>query len=294
MRGITTIHSITIHAALLYARALLKQSRIESYVLDSRLLLTYVTDFSYEVIAGTPERCLDIAQFESYKQLVERRANREPIAHILNRREFWGLDFYVTKDTLDPRPDSETLVEAALRYFPDKTKPLRILDLGTGTGCLLLALLTEYKNAAGTGIDISLGALEVAKRNALHLGLAQRTEFILQYWGTGLTGNYDLIISNPPYIEEGVIPTLEPEVAQYEPHLALSGGVDGLDCYRALIPDIATLLADNGIAVIEFGKGQEHYVTEILATHYLRVVGYGQDLAATVRCVIATHENKDS
>jgi release factor glutamine methyltransferase len=283
-------HTITLQAALAAAHESLSASLIPSYRLDARLLLEYATGLSREIIAGYPEREITAAEWEAYTALIARRAAREPLSHITGQREFWGLPFDVTADTLDPRPDSETLIEAALQYFPDKNAKLRILDLGTGSGCLLLSLLSEYQQARGTGIDISPAALEVAKRNSIALKLEERTDFILQSWGKGLSGSYDLIITNPPYIENTVIKTLEPEVASYEPHLALSGGEDGLDCYRALAPDIAALLTPGGVSIIEFGQGQEHDVTIIMAAHQLRAVSYGYDLGGITRCVTVTPE----
>jgi release factor glutamine methyltransferase len=289
----TDQNSITVRDALAYAWPLLEQSLIPGYRLDARLLLEHVTGLSREAITGHPETSLLPAQFVAYKELLARRVLREPVSHIIQKREFWGLHFYVTKDTLDPRPDSETLIEAVLARFPDREAPLTILDLGTGTGCLLLTLLTEYPNARGTAVDISPAALEVARHNSVHLGVGARTEFNLSSWGETLTGNFDLIISNPPYIEEADIASLEPEVAHYEPHLALSGGRDGLECYRALAPRINALLRADGIAVLECGKGQENDVSTILLAHNIHRVSYAYDLAGVARCVIATKNTND-
>lgn len=285
-----TQNHITLNDALAYGQVALEQALIPSSRLDARILLEHASCLSREQVVFDPQRLLSAGQWDMFKHLVTRRADREPVSHIINRREFWGYHFYVTKDTLDPRPDSETLIEAALKCFPDKDNPLKILDLGTGTGCLLLTLLSEYRNAMGTAVDISPAALEVAKRNCHHLGLEQRVEFILQCWGNGLNGSFDLIISNPPYIEEAAIAALEPEVVRYEPHLALSGGEDGLQCYRDIAPDIARLLTDDGISILEFGKEQEEHVTDILATHHLKKLSYAYDLAGIARCIIVTLE----
>lgn len=279
---------MSLNDALAYGQNALEQSFIPSARLDARLLLAHSSGLSREAMLLDMKKPLAAPEWDDFKALVARRAAREPLSHIVCRREFWGCHFYVTKDTLDPRPDSETLIEEALKCFPNKAAPLRILDLGTGTGCLLLTLLKEYPNARGTAVDISPAALDVAKINCHNLGLEQRVEFALQCWGKGLSGSYDLIISNPPYIEEGAIAALEPEVALYEPRLALTGGEDGLQCYRELAPDIASLLADDGFSILEFGKGQEHQVAAILATSHLQTISFGSDLSGTVRCITVT------
>jgi release factor glutamine methyltransferase len=208
------------------------------------------------------------------------------MAHILGRREFWSLDFAVTSDTLTPRPDSETLVAAVLDIVAGRDRPLGILDLGTGTGCLLLALLHELPNATGVGVDRSAAALAVALGNAQALGLAPRVQFHEGDWGEGLTGRFDVVISNPPYIVSADVPNLSPEV-RHEPRLALDGGADGLDAYRALAPHVGRLLEPAGVAVLEIGEGQAPAVEEILRTAGLKPVDRRRDLAGIERCIVA-------
>lgn len=241
---------------------------------------------------GYPARLVERAGLAAYRTMVERRAKREPVSRILGRREFWSLSFAVTPDTLDPRPDSETLVEAALALtrtlWPGRDTPISILDLGTGTGCLLLALLSELPQAIGMGTDISPGALRVARANAQALGLAHRTGFAVSDWGDGFKGPFNLILVNPPYIAERDIRRLEPEVAVYEPHKALSGGIDGLTAYRRIAPRLGSLLAPGGRALLEIGAGQAAEVTGLLVEEGLKIGGILRDLGDVERCIIAS------
>jgi release factor glutamine methyltransferase len=195
-----------------------------------------------------------------YQPLLLRRAAREPLALITGRREFWSLPFAVSPATLIPRADSETLLEAALALFRDRGSVARILDLGTGTGCLLLAALTEFPAAFGVGVDLAPEAARLAAGNAATLGLAARAAFLVGDWAAPLDGRFDLILCNPPYIEAAAIPTLMQDVWQYEPPSALDGGPDGLDAYRRIIPALADLLSPSGAAVLEVGQGQAEMV----------------------------------
>ena len=175
---------------------------------------------------------------------------------ILGRQEFWSLDFEASPATLIPRADSETLIDAALEAMPDRSRVRTILDLGTGTGCLLLAALTEYPGAWGLGVDRSAEAAALASRNAAALGLAARAAFLCGNWGDALVGRFDLVLSNPPYIPTGEIAGLMPEVARHEPGSALDGGVDGLDAYRRIVAALPGLVAPGGVAILELGIGQ--------------------------------------
>jgi release factor glutamine methyltransferase len=192
----------------------------------------------------------------TFEALVARRAAREPLALILGRREFWSLEFAVSSATLIPRPDSETLIEAALAAFADRAPPRRVLDLGTGTGCLLLAALSEFRGAIGVGVDRSAAAAALAARNAASLGMADRATFVCGDWASALDGRFDLVVCNPPYIPSSDLRDLMPEVARYEPHSALDGGADGLAAYRRLLPELHRLLTPNGFAALELGAGQ--------------------------------------
>ncbi len=195
-----------------------------------------------------------------FEPLLRRREAREPLAYILGRREFWGLDFAVSSATLIPRPDSETLVEAVLELGGDIR---RVLDLGTGTGCLLLAVLQEHHGAFGVGVDVSAAAAALAARNAAALGMAGRAAFFAGDWAAALNGKFDLVLSNPPYIPAADIAGLMPEVAQYEPLSALVGGPEGLEAYRRIIAALPDLLTKDGKAVLELGVGQAPYVSDI-------------------------------
>lgn len=261
---------------------------VDSARLDARLLVAEVLGVEPMKVATYPETPLTEAQAARLADLAGRRAAREPMSHILGRRGFWTLSLKVTADTLDPRGDTETVVEAVLDALADRDRAWRLLDFGTGTGAILLALLTELPNATGLGIDKSAAALAVARDNAETNGLSRRVEFALGEWGRGLDGCFDAIVSNPPYIPDHEIDALEPEVARYEPRLALAGGPDGLGCYRALAPDVARLLAPGGVAAVEVGAGQAEAVAALLADAGLQVTGARRDLAGIARCVTAT------
>lgn len=260
---------------------------IDSARLDARLLVAEVLGVESLYLATHPEIVVTAQQQAAIEVMAARRENREPISHILGRRGFWTLDLLVTKDTLDPRPDTETLVQGVLDRVGDHQAALRLLDFGTGSGCILLALLSELPNAQGLGIDQSAGALAVAAENAMRNGLAERARFQPGNWGAGLAGPFDVIVSNPPYIPDADIAGLEPEVARHEPLSALAGGVDGLDCYRHLVPEMARLLAPGGLAGFEVGAGQAEAVAGLFSTHGFHDVRITQDLAGIGRCVFA-------
>jgi release factor glutamine methyltransferase len=208
-------------------------------------------------------RLSDLAVPVEADALLARRLAHEPVAHITGTRDFWTLSLKVSPDVLIPRPDSETLIEAALGHFAGRAGPRRILDLGTGSGALLLAALSEWPQATGLGIDISAGALAVAQENAQRCGLADRADFVAGDWAQDLDGRFDLILCNPPYIEADAV--LAPEVADHEPHGALFAGADGLDCYRRLAPGMARLLETGGIALFEIGHDQGRAVSALFA-----------------------------
>jgi release factor glutamine methyltransferase len=226
------------------------------------------------------------AETDPYEKLLRRREAREPLALILGHREFWGMEFAVSDATLVPRPESETLIEAACSAFPDHAHPpQRILDLGTGTGCLLLATLAEFPAAFGVGVDVSLAAAALAQRNAAMLGFGNRTAFVVADWTHAVAGRFDLVIANPPYVATAEIRGLMPEVAVYEPKSALDGGIDGLDAYRQLVPALPALLSSAGVAVLEIGSEQAEAVA-VLARGAGLTTSLLPDLAGRPRAIV--------
>jgi len=275
--------------ALRHAVLELQRAHIETASMDARILLQYVLGVTREQLLLNIENELTTAQAIMFNAIIERRVQRQPVSQLTGKREFWGMCFRVTEHTLDPRPDSETLVEAILARVHTREAALQVLDLGTGTGCLLLTVLSEYPNATGTGVDMCKNALAVAQENARTLGMEQRTAFVLSCWGEAVEGSYDIVISNPPYIPSSVIFGLAPEVAQWEPRLALDGGTDGMDCYRAIIPQLKRLLKPTGLAVFEIGIGQARELEALVQSHGLQVAGSKDDMASITRCVLVTH-----
>lgn len=214
-----------------------------------------------------------------------RRLRGESVARIIGRREFWGLPFQLSPGTLEPRPDTECLVEAALKSVTNRQEPLRILDLGTGTGCILIALLHELPNAKGTGADICPGAVSVATRNAVRNNVANRADFIVSDWACSIDGTFDLIVSNPPYIRSSVIDSLATEVRNFDPLKALDGGEDGLDAYRRILADCRTLLSETGKIIFEIGYDQEQALRQIGNEEPFVVTSVIADLAGLARVV---------
>lgn len=280
--GLATVRRLLDDAASRLAAAGVAEPRR-----DARLLLGAAMESSAAALLSRDDLVVDAAAAARFGGYVARRADREPVSRILARREFWSLPFRLTPALLDPRPDSESLIEAALALAPDRTAPLRLLDLGTGSGCLLLALLSELPQATGLGIDRDLDAVAGAAANARALGLEPRAAFRPGDWGAGLAERFDLVVANPPYIPDGEIGTLAPEVARYEPRGALAGGPDGLDAYRVLAGQLDGLLHANGHAVLEFGRGQDAAVAALLRAAGLEIQGFGRDLSNVVRCVVA-------
>lgn len=229
------------------------------------------------------------ATAEAFRARIARRADREPVSRILGRRGFWRHEFLVGPETLDPRPDTETVVEVALEAMPGPQGPYRVLDLGTGTGCILLSILGDRPKATGLGIDISAGAVAVAAENARRLGLADRARFARGDWATAVDGTFDVIVSNPPYIPDAEVPGLEPEVSRHDPHTALKGGPDGLSPYRILAREARRLLSASGSLIVEVGAGQANDVATLFEAARLRVTDVRRDLAGIARCVRAAN-----
>lgn len=285
------IRQATLGEAVNGAARRLAAAGVDGARLDARLIVGRAAGLEAAALLARSENPASPEQIRRIEDMVARRARREPMAHILGEREFWSLTFRVTRDTLVPRPDTETLVQGALDWAADRGgpqgDPLRVLDLGTGTGCILLSLLSEWPGAQGVGVDISPSALAVAHENAERLGLAARARFLAGDWGAGLDGPFDVIVTNPPYVAEGDLAGLEPEVAEFDPRGALSGGTDGLAAYREIAPVIRALIAFEGAAFLEIGQGQDAEVFRMLEGAGLRVIGALKDLAGVTRCLAA-------
>jgi release factor glutamine methyltransferase len=236
-------------------------------------------------IVGDPHRELSAGQVERLDAYLERRIRREPVSHILGRKGFWNIMLGVTADVLTPRPETEVIVDHALRLFPEGG-PFRILDLGVGSGAILLAILAERPAARGLGIDVSEEALAVARDNAARLGLADRIALLRGDWSGGLAGSeFDLVVSNPPYIASPVIETLDPEVRDYEPRIALDGGPDGLEAYRQLAPEILRMLRPGGRFLVEIGYDQRAAAESLFRAAGAMEVETLQDLSTHDRVV---------
>ena len=275
----------SIKQALDIGRNQLRDAAIDNPALDARILLEHTLKLSHEELLLKQEHTISFAEFKDFSTLIERRKKSEPIAYLIHTKEFYGLEFYIDENVLIPRPDSETLIEEALKYFGPKSN-IKILDLGVGSGCLLLTLLHHFKNASGVAVDISKKALEVTKHNYKKLKLKNPIEFLDRDWNNlKLDSKFDLIISNPPYIKNNDIQDLQKDVKNYEPLTALKGGGDGLDCYKKLIPIIKNLLNPKAVAIIECGEGQHKQIAEISKEHGLDVKKYSRDLSEIVRCV---------
>lgn len=279
---------MTIGDALKLGAARLASAGIAEPRREARLILALALRLEPAIILGYPERIVEADEIGRFLPLLERRAAREPFSRIAGRRQFWSLDLAISPDTLDPRPDSETLVETTLALLPDRAAPLRVLDLGTGSGALLLALLSELPNAMGVGVDLLPSAAATGRRNAASLGLQGRALFLAGSWADAISSGWaDVIVANPPYIPTAEIEALAPEVARYDPHLALDGGPDGLSVYRALAGDMHRLLGPGGVVTLEIGAGQAVSVTELLVKAGLVLRAVGRDLAGIDRCVVA-------
>jgi release factor glutamine methyltransferase len=280
--------SLTIEATRRQLATRFEAADIESPELDARLLVGHALALDLTGLISEANRALTSDESDRIEHLASRRLAGEPVARILGEKEFWGLSLTLSPKTLVPRPDTETVVELALdmlRAGP-ANKPPRIADLGTGTGAILLALLSELPEATGIGTDISEDALATASENATRLGLAPRASFIRCDYASELTGPFDLIVSNPPYIATGEIAGLAREVRDHDPVAALDGGPDGLAAYRALIPQAARLLADGAALVVEAGQGQARDIQALMAAAGLTPRGTPRaDLAGISRAV---------
>ena len=268
---------------------ILKQNSVSTYQLDTELILSNVLNKSREQILTGLNKDLSEEIVESFFKLLLRRARKEPIAYIFREKEFWSKKFFVNNDTLIPRPETELMIEKTSKYFYGK-KPF-ILDVGTGSGCILLSLLKENQNSRGVGIDISNKAIKVAKDNANKLGLSSRSKFYKRSIDETLVNKFDLIVSNPPYLTNSQIKNLPQDIKAYEPEIALKGGNDGLDVIKKVIYKSKSILKKKGMLALEIGNRQYIKVLKFLKSNNFRKVLLVKDYQDNVRCIISVLEN---
>ena len=266
---------------------ILKDKEIQTAKLDTEILMSKVLDKDrkYVILNNTKE--LQKKNFEYFKKLIKERSFRKPIAYLINKKSFWNSEFYITSDTLIPRPDTELLIDQALMLTKNKNN-LNLLDIGVGSGCILLSILKEKKNFYGTGIDISKKCLNISKINAKNLKLETRTKFYKTDVDKFSLGKYDLIISNPPYVNKFDLKYLDKDVACFEPRLALDGGLDGLSEIRKVIKKSSELIKKNGKFILEIGFDQKNKVINLLKKEGFYINGTLKDLAKNDRCIVCT------
>ena len=289
MRSLPDFDSLTVGAAQRACVAPLKDADIDEPVMEARLLVGFVLGGGPERVLADRDEPLTAEQASALNAALTQRCQRVPMAQITGVREFWSLPFKVTSATLTPRPDTETLVEGLLHHVSEA--PARILDLGTGTGCILLALLNEWPDATGVGVDASADALAVARENGETLGLGSRAQFVQadwnqEQWTHVLGGPFDVVVSNPPYIPAPDIEALEADVRTHEPRRALDGGDDGLDAYHAIISQLNVLVAVDGVVGFEVGINQADDVATMILEAGFEMLEKRADLGGVVRTVI--------
>jgi release factor glutamine methyltransferase len=264
-----------------------RQAGLDTPELDARVLVGHALGLDHAALMAHADRRLRGGEAERMRAFAKRRLGREPVARIVGRKEFWSLQFVITPAVLVPRPETETLVEAALGALDIKpARCLRIADLGTGSGALLLALLHELEGAHGVGADVSPAALELARANCERLGLARRAAFVACDFGAALEGGFDLVVSNPPYVAEPEWPRLDPEVRSHDPKLALDGGADGLAAYRRIASDAQRLLARGAYLIVELGAGMTDRVSAVFVAAGLVILAARPDLNGVPRALI--------
>jgi len=266
---------------------ILQKNKISNPQLDSEILLSNSIKRDKKHVILNPKEVLNSEQLGKFKNLIERRKKGEPIAYLINKKEFWKDEFFVNKDVLIPRPDSELIIEQVLKIY-SKDDQLQILDIGTGSGCILLSILKERSNFYGTGIDISKKSINVSKFNAKQLNLTNRVKFFHSSVDNFNNGKYDIIVSNPPYIKQLSLKYLEKDVVNFEPKLALSGGFDGFSKIRKVINKASILIKKNGKFILEIGFNQKNKVIKILKEEGFYVNKAIKDYGNNDRCIIST------
>ena len=276
-----------IWSAVMEGTDILKNKSILSSQLDTEILMSKAINKNREYIILNHDEALNEENIKHFKKLVQERATKKPIAYILNKKFFWKYEFYVNKNTLIPRPDTEIIVEQILKVTKNKNN-LRILDIGVGSGCILLSILKEKKNFYGTGIDISKNSLDISRINAKKLFVDKRVKFFQSDVDKFDQGKYDLVVSNPPYINRNKIKYLESDVSKFEPRLALDGGLDGLSVIRKVIKKSSELLKKNGKFILEIGFDQKSKVIKLLNNKGFYINSITKDLANNDRCIVST------
>jgi len=266
---------------------LLKEKNVHTYILDSELLLSKSLNKSREEILINLKQNVNKRALTEFKKYIIRRSNREPIAYLLGEKEFWSKKFFVNKDTLIPRPETELLVDKLVTFF--KKKRISILDIGTGTGCIILSLLSELKNSTGIAVDISSKAIKTAKKNASKFKLSDRIKFLNKPFENFYSKKFDLIVSNPPYIKRLDIKNLSDDIKNFEPRMALDGGNDGLDLIKKVIYKSKEILKINGTLALEIGNEQINKVSKILIDNKFRIKCVIKEYRNNVRCVFAEY-----
>jgi release factor glutamine methyltransferase len=277
----------TVADCLAEAAAALAAAGLDEPRRRARRLVAAALGLSPSEVFADPGRGIAGGEGERVAVLLRRELAHEPWSRVVGLREFWGLEFRLCADAFDPRPETETIVEAALARLRERARAYRLLDLGTGSGCLLLAVLSERPNATGIGIERAPGAAATARGNAAALGLAGRARFVVGDWAGAIAGAFDAIVANPPYIPTGEIAALPPEVRDHDPRRALDGGPDGLAAYRAIAADLPRLLTSGGFFAAEIGIGQHDAVAAVLAARGLAIEAVVDDLAGVKRCLVA-------
>ena len=266
-------------------QTILKDNNVPNYNLDARILLSNLLRLENKYFV--PDVKVANKDKETFFSMIKDRVNGKPVSKIISKRAFWDAEFYINSSTLDPRPDSEILVESALEVnkLINKEK-INILELGVGSGCILLSLLNEINGSMGIGIDKDINALKVAQSNAINLRISHKVSFITSNWTKSIKGKFDIIISNPPYIKSSEIIYLQKEVKNYDPLIALDGGEDGLRCYKEIMKTIKPLMNKNSFLLFEIDSWQGNKIIELSKKNYLKFFSIKKDLSGKERCII--------
>ena len=277
---------LTIKDAFLMGIKTLKILDIQNHQLDAKILLKYLLNLNNETFELKKNDEISKINLDAYLVLINRRSKDEPIAHIVEKKSFWNDDFKVSKDTLIPRPETELIIESVIKYFPDKDSSLKIADLGTGSGCIIISLLQEYINASGVGIDISSQAIDVANINKRLLKNSVRLNLIKDDFNNSNLNGFDIIVSNPPYISN-TDHNLQKNVHDHEPHLALFSENNGLNSYEKILKNLSSTIKNRFYLFLEIGKGQEKDVLNLLKKNNFTLISIENDLAEIPRCLVA-------